>query len=202
MAADQRRRNHVIDEPVQDPSDGRGGGPAGDLLRRALAAGATAAAVLRPDEVVTAEWVRWKCLYGCPVSGRCLTCPPHSPTPEETRRLLDGYESILVLRFDIRPERSEWLKSAPWVLDTALRLEQELFLLGHHKVFAIAGGRSCELDAACGSPETCTSRERLRPGLAGCGIDVFSTSANAGWPLRVVATEGEPYHRYALLLVE
>ena len=37
---------------------------------------------------------------------------------------------------------------------------------------------------------------------AGCGIDVFATSANAGWPLRVVAAEGEPYHRYALLLVE
>ena len=136
------------------------------------------------------------------MAGRCLTCPPHSPTPEETRRLVDGYETILFLRFDVRPERSEWLKSAPWVLETALRLERELFLLGHHKVFAIAGGRACDLGEACGSPETCASRERLRPGLAGCGIDVFSTSANAGWPLRVVAAEGEPYHRYALLLVE
>ena len=27
-------------------------------------------------------------------------------------------------------------------------------------------------------------------------------SANAGLPLRVVAAEGEPYHRNALLLVE
>ena len=51
-------------------------------------------------------------------------------------------------------------------------------------------------------PETCGSREGLRPGLAGCGIDVFTTSANAGWPLEVVAAEGEPYHRYALILVE
>ena len=88
------------------------------------------------------------------------------------------------------------------MLATALRLERELFLAGHHKVFAIAGGRSCDLDEACGSPETCGSRERLRPGLAGCGIDVFTTSANAGWPLEVVAAEGEPYHRYALILVE
>ncbi len=109
---------------------------------------------------------------------------------------------MLLLRFDVRPERSEWLKSAPWVLAAALRLERELFLAGHHKVFAIAGGRSCDLDEACGSPETCGSREGLRPGLAGCGIDVFTTSANAGWPLEVVAAEGEPYHRYALILVE
>ena len=172
-----------------------------DLVRGALAAGASAAAVLEPDQVVTAEWVRWKCLYGCPVTGRCLTCPPHSPTPQQTRGLLDEYAVVLLLRFDVQPERSEWLKSAPWVLRTALRLEQELFLDGHHKVFAIAGGRSCDLDEACGSPATCPSREGSRPGLAGCGIDVFSTSASAGWPLEVVAAEGEPYHRYALLLV-
>ena len=173
-----------------------------DLVRRALAAGATAAAVLRPQQVATAEWVRWKCLYGCDTAGRCLTCPPHSPSPQETRLLLEGYGAVLLIRFDIRPERSEWLKSSARVLEAALRLERELFLLGHHKVFAIAGGRACDLDAACGSPETCASRERLRPGLAGCGIDVFTTSENAGWPLRVVAAEGEPYHRYALLLVE
>jgi predicted metal-binding protein len=173
-----------------------------DLVSRALAAGASAVAVLRPDQVVTAEWVRWKCLYGCDVAGRCLTCPPHSPSPDETRRLLDENATVLLLRFDVRPERSEWLKSAPWVLATALRLERDIFLAGHHKVFAIAGGRSCDLAEACGSPETCGNREGLRPGLAGCGIDVFTTSANAGWPLEVVAAEGEPYHRYALILVE
>jgi predicted metal-binding protein len=173
-----------------------------DLVSHALAAGASAAAVVHPEQAVTAEWVRWKCLYGCDVAGRCLTCPPHSPTPAETRRLLDEYQTILVLRFDVRPEREEWLRSAPWVLATALRLERELFLVGFHKVFAIAGGRPCRLDEACGAPGTFGSREQLRPGLAGCGIDVFTTSANAGWPLEVVAAEGEPYHRYALILVE
>ena len=138
-----------------------------ELVERALAAGASAAAALRPDQVATAEWVRWKCLYGCPVAGRCLTCPPHSPTPQETRRLLDEYRTVLLLRFDVHPDRAEWLKSAPWVLKTALALEQELFLAGHHKAFAIAGGRSCDLDEACGAPETCDSRERLRPGPRG-----------------------------------
>ena len=128
---------------------------AADLTTRALAAGASAAAVLAPGQVVTAEWVRWKCLYGCDVAGRCLTCPPHSPTPGETRRLLGEYEVVLLLRFDVRPERSEWLKSASWVLRTALRLERELFLAGRHKAFAIAGGRPCSLDTACGTPEAC-----------------------------------------------
>ena len=172
-----------------------------DLRRRALAAGASDALVVAPGQVVTAEWVRMKCLYGC-TPGRCLTCPPHSPTPTQTRRLLDEYTTILLLRFDVHPERTEWEASAVWVLETALRLERELFLEGHYKVFAIAGGRPCDLEEACGAPQTCAGREGLRPGPVGCGIDVFTTSANAGWPLGVVHGRGEPYHRFALILVE
>ena len=125
-----------------------------DLVDRGLAAGAGAAALLRPEQVVTAEWVRWKCLYGCAVAGRCLTCPPHSPTPEQTRRLLDEYETILLLRFDVLPDAAEWTRPAAWVLERVLRLERELFLGGRHKAFAIVGGRSCDLEEACGSPET------------------------------------------------
>jgi predicted metal-binding protein len=172
------------------------------LTDRGLKAGAAAAAVIGPDEVVTAEWVRWKCLYGCPQAGRCVTCPPQSPTPDQTRRLLAGYETVLFLRFDVRPGVAEWARPAAWVLERVLWLERELFLAGHHKAFAIVGGRSCDQEEVCGSPQTCTHRERLRPGPAGCGIDIFATSAAAGWPLQVVPTEWEPYHRYALVLVE
>ena len=171
-----------------------------DLLQRALAAGASDAVVVGPSVVVTAEWVRMKCLYGC-TPGGCLNCPPHSPSPEQTRRLLDEYETILLLRFDVDSTRTDWLASSVWVHDTALRLERELFLAGYYKAFAIAGGRPCDLEEDCGAPETCASREGLRPGPVACGIDVFTTSAKAGWPLAVVQAPGEPYHRYALILV-
>lgn len=185
-----------------------GGTPGGDrealhadLLARALAAGATDARVVGPSAVVTAEWVRMKCLWGC-TPGDCLNCPPYSPAPADTRRLLDEYDTILLLRFDVDSARMEWLESSRWVHDTALALERELFLQGHYKAFAIAGGRSCDLEHDCGAPETCGSREGLRPGPVACGIDVFATSANAGWPLGVVQAPGEPYHRYALVLVK
>ena len=52
---------------------------------------------MQPQDVVTAEWVRMKCQYGCGGYGRCLTCPPHSPTPRQTRRLLDEYETAYLL---------------------------------------------------------------------------------------------------------
>ena len=172
------------------------------LRARALALGASDAAVISADQVVTAEWVRMKCLYGGCDVGRCLTCPPHSPTPAQSRAFLDEYETILLLRFDVRPERFGWLRASRRVADVALGLERELFLAGHFKAFAIAGGRPCSLDEPCGRPEDCDSRAPLRPGPAGCGIDVFSTSRNAGWPLAVVRGPGDPYHRFALVLVE
>ena len=172
------------------------------LRARANALGASDAAVLAPHQVVTAEWVRMKCLYGGCHVGRCLTCPPHSPTPAQTRVLLDEYATILLLRFDVRPGSLEPLAASRWVADVALGLERELFLAGYYKAFAIAGGRPCSLEETSGRPEACDSRADFRPGPAGCGIDVFTTSRNAGWPLAVVRGPEEPYHRFAFVLVE
>ena len=172
-----------------------------DVCRRALALGADAAAMIAPAQVVTAEWVRAKCFWGGCSVDRCLTCPPHSPSPAQTRALLDGYETVLALRFDARPERGdEYLSVSRHTMEVALRLERELFLAGHYKAFALAGGRPCRREAACGTPERCDCRALVRPGPAGCGIDVFATSANAGWPLAVIRAPGEPYHRLALVL--
>jgi predicted metal-binding protein len=173
-----------------------------ELCARARALGASDAAVIGPQGVVTAEWVRMKCLYGGCKAGLCLTCPPHSPTPTQMRALLDEYQAILVLRFAIWPESTESLPAGRRVAAVALQLERELFLAGHVKAFSIAGGRPCSLDEHCGRPEACDCRGQLRPGPAGCGIDVFSTSANAGWPLSVVQHPGQPYHRFAFVLVE
>jgi predicted metal-binding protein len=181
-----------------------GQGPAwrDELRRRALGLGADAAAVIAPDQVVTAEWVRLKCLYGGCTVGRCLTCPPHSPAPAQMRAVLDEYEAVLALRFDAHPKRGDqYAALSHRAMDVALRLERELFLAGHHKAFAIAGGRPCARDEACGDPASCDCRELVRPGPAGCGIDVFTTSANAGWPLAVVRTPLDSYHRLSLVLV-
>lgn len=173
------------------------------LRARALELGASDAAVITPEEVVTAAWVRMKCLYGGCTSGRCLTCPPVSPGPEQTRRLLDEYETILLLRLDVPPAQAGgWLAWSRRKAEIALDLERDLFLGGCFKAFAIAGGRPCALEEACGRPHDCVCRELVRPGPAGCGIDVFTTSRNAGWPLTVVRGAADPYHLFALVLVE
>jgi len=181
--------------------DTPGGLPA--LRARALSLGASDAALLAGTAVVTAEWVRMKCLYGGCTTGRCLTCPPHSPEPARTRVLLDEYRTVVLLRLDVAPAQAgEWLSWSRRLAGIALDLERELFLAGRYRAFAIAGGRPCDLDEACGHPEACTARALVRPGPAGCGIDVFATAANAGWTLDVVRAADDPYHLFALVLVD
>jgi predicted metal-binding protein len=59
------------------------------LVKAARDAGAMAAKVINPSTVETADWVRWKCQFGCGGWGRSLVCPPHTPTPDQTRKMLD-----------------------------------------------------------------------------------------------------------------
>jgi hypothetical protein len=132
----------------------------------------------------------------------CLICPPDSLTPAQTRALPGEYETVLPLRCDVQPERAGWLRAGRRVVDVALGLGREPFLAGHHKAFAIAGGRPCDRDHSCGRPEDWDCRVSLRPGPAGCGIDVFTTAANARWPREVVHGPGDPYHRFALVPVD
>ncbi|MEW6106304.1 MAG: DUF2284 domain-containing protein, partial [Bacillota bacterium] len=67
------------------------------LCQLALEQGAKAARPISPSLVVTGEWVRLKCQYGCDGYNQCLTCPPHSPTPSTTRKVLDEYETIILV---------------------------------------------------------------------------------------------------------
>jgi len=51
-------------------------------VEQALAAGVDEAKVVPAGNVVTAEWVRLKCQFGCSGFGRRFCCPPRTPTPE------------------------------------------------------------------------------------------------------------------------
>jgi predicted metal-binding protein len=64
---------------------------------KALEMGLTGAKVIDPRSVVTAEWVRMKCQFGCTGFGMSLCCPPHTPAPEVTRKVIDSYTKAILL---------------------------------------------------------------------------------------------------------
>jgi len=64
----------------------------------ALKSGAKSAIVIDSKEVVTAVWVRLKCQFGCGGYNSSLVCPPYSPAPETTRKMLDEYNTAILFQ--------------------------------------------------------------------------------------------------------
>ncbi len=144
-----------------------------------------------PSDVVTAEWVRMKCQFGCGGYGMCLTCPPHSRTPRQTRWLLDEYKTAYLL----------WWGSDQPARDAIVNIEREVFLKGYWKALSLASG-PCGLCNPCPLELPCRHPYQARPAMEASGIDVFETAHRAGFPLEVLTSrEGTPNY-YTLLLVE
>lgn len=160
-----------------------------EFRKKAELLGARKSKIIRAGSVVTADWVRWKCRYGCDMFGTRLTCPPSSPGPEETRMLLDGYKYGLLLQAD---KCREIRRIIPL-------LEREIFLRGFYKAFALAAG-PCELCRSCAG--SCRHPGEARPAMEACGIDVFATAKRNGFHLEVLRTKAGKEDCYGLVLIE
>ena len=162
------------------------------LVAMAQDLGAVGAKVISPKTVVTGPWVRWKCQFGCGGFGTSLVCPPYTPTPAETREMLDAYERAVL--FEGSPD-------GPRPKEIAAALERELFLGGHYKAFGLGSG-PCRLCEACTFEEGCRHPREARPAMEACGIDVFATARRHGFTIDVVRTRDETRRFFGLALVE
>ena len=164
----------------------------GEAVRKqAVALGALHAKVISPRKVFTASWVRWKCRYGCDGFGSSRLCPPHSPTPDETRQVLDEYTHAILIHFDALTD----------VRGVIAQLERTAFLDGFYKAFGFACG-PCGLCPTCAFENGCRHAEQARPAMEACGIDVFRTAREAGFPIEVVTSRRARQNYYGLLLLE
>lgn len=169
-------------------------------LKKAERLGVSWTKAIHPRNVVTAEWVRLKCQYGCGCYGTCLTCPPFSPTPEYTKRALDCYSRAIVLIYELPPRSKERVLRRKMRTQIA-SLEREMFLDGYHKAFGMACG-PCNLCKSCDVTEPCRFEDLARPSMEACGIDVYATLANVGYKLQVVKSTSQTCHFCGLVLVD
>jgi predicted metal-binding protein len=170
----------------------------GDLSDAALCSLATARAgvkavkMISPAAVDTAAWVRLKCQYGCDGYHQCLVCPPFTPTPEQTRQVLNAYRRAILMHFEPQADTKK----------TVVELEREIFLRGAWKAFGLGAG-PCYLCTTCpAKPGKCRHPEQTRPAMEACGIDVFTTVRNAGFPIEVVRNTRQCPNYYGLVLVD
>jgi len=169
-------------------------------LDQAKKTGTSWSKIIDPEYVVTAEWVRLKCQYGCGMYGMCLTCPPYSPSPEYTRKMLKSYSSALIMVYDVPDDKKERTRRKKLRKDVA-NLEREMFLDGYYKAFGMACG-PCNLCRECTLAYPCKYEDFARPSMEACGIDVYSTLANVGYELKVVRSYDQACKFCSLVLIE
>jgi predicted metal-binding protein len=158
---------------------------------------------LDPADIVVAQWVRMKCLYGCPEYGRTATCPPNAPPVEDCRRFFEGYKRAAVFHFEKKVDRPEDRHAWSRKLDLALlKLEQEVFLAGHVKAFLLFFD-SCNMCLECsGSRASCKEPRLARPTADALAVDVFTTVRKLDYPIEVLSDYRQAMNRYAFLLVD
>ena len=170
--------------------------PLQKYVEKALEMGVDGAKVIDPGSVVTAEWVRMKCQFGCPGYGMSLCCPPRTPPPEVTRKVVDSYEKAILLHRRLKKEqRSKVLN------ETMARLEIEIFLDGYYKAWSMGSG-PCRLCKECDLTGPCKHGYEARPSMEACGIDVYKTARDNGFSIEVVRTHDEERNVFGLILVE
>ena len=157
----------------------------------AVRMGATDAKLIDPKNIVVKDWVRLKCQYGCGNYGKSLTCPPYSPTPEQTRKALKGYSHAILMRV---PDESTGIH------DMIAKLERHVFLHGYYSAFGLVAG-PCERCEKC-NLQHCTYPRLARPSLESSGIDVYATARKNGFHIEVLKTRRQKPTYFGLLLVQ
>jgi predicted metal-binding protein len=152
--------------------------------------GAISARLISPNDVRTGHWVRWKCRFGCGGYGSSLVCPPRSPEPAETRRMLDEYDTAVF--FQAPPGESKHI---------AVALEREVFLSGYYKAFGLGAG-PCDLCKTCAFDKGCRHPDDTRPAMEACGIDVFATARRHGFSIDVVRDYDDPQRYFGMVLIK
>ena len=160
------------------------------LIDAAVRLGAKSARAIGADTVETGAWVRWKCRYGCGGYDSSLMCPPHTPTPDETAAMLNGYKRAVL--FEAPPGQAKRI---------AAKLERELFLAGYYKALGLGAG-PCMLCETCAFEDGCRKPYEARPAMEACGIDVFATVRKHGFTVDVVRDHCGAQHYFGLVLVE
>jgi predicted metal-binding protein len=156
--------------------------------------------VIDPHSVAIAEWVRLKCQFGCPGFGRSHCCPPNTPTPEVTQKVVDSYQKAILLHRCI-PHGTPRREETKQFNQVVMRLEIDIFLEGYYKAWSMTSG-PCRLCKECDLSNPCKHGYQARPSMEACGVDVYKTARENGFPIQVVKTHEEGQNIFGLILVE
>ncbi len=162
------------------------------LKDRACELGAADSKVIDVKTIKTAAWVRYKCQFGCSGFGDTLTCPPNSPRPDQTQKILDSFHKAILVH---------WHDRHADISDIVAEIEKEAFLAGYYKALGMGAG-PCRLCDRCNLKGECRHPEDARPSMEACGIDVFSTARNNGYKIDTVGSMNCKANYFGIVLIK
>jgi predicted metal-binding protein len=165
----------------------------------ALRSGVAEAKVIETGSVVTAPWVRLKCLFSCPGGGKSHCCPPQTPAADETRAILDSYSKAILFHLAVPAFGEEHQR----LQEILVKMEGDMFKDGYYKAFVLLAG-PCLLCKECASIQgvPCRLKTKARPSMEACGIDVFQTVRNNDFSIQTLREKTEKANIFCLMLVD
>ena len=158
---------------------------------------------IEPGGIVVAQWVRAKCVFGCPEHGRVATCPPNVPSVSECGDLFSEYSEIALLHLagtvDRPEDRHAWTRK---INARLVKLERAVFLAGYHKALVLFIDPCNFCDECVPQRTDCKIPQNARPSPEALAVDVFSTARNCGYDIHVLKEYSESMNRFGMLLVE
>ena len=158
---------------------------------------------IKSADIVVRQWVRMKCMFGCPGYGQNACCPPQVPDVAQCRQFFDEYESAVIFHFEKTVkdphDRHDWSKK---VNQKLVKLEREVFIAGYPKAFLLFMDSCCFCDDCTAVREKCRHPQSARPAPEAMAVDVFATVQPQGYPIEVLSDYSQPMNRYAFLMIE
>lgn len=155
-----------------------------------------------PRQIVVAQWVRMKCMFGCGEYGRSGACPPNTPSVEACERFFKEYADAVILHFEGRMKRPEDRHAWSAKINAKLvKLERAVFLAGFERVFLLFMDSCCFCRECTGQRETCEQPRMARPAPEAMAVDVYSTVRRFGYEIDVRTDTRQKMDRYAFLMV-
>ena len=147
------------------------------------------------SKIVVKDWTLLKCQFGCDSYSKNWACPPSGDGPEVLRKALKDYRNALLVVGSTKnvAEQKRFMKDV-------LAFEKELFLANFYKAFALMPG-PCPICKTCTRPKPCRYPHRMRPEMAGMGVDLFATLKKLGIGMKVL-TKPQEFKTYAIILLE
>jgi predicted metal-binding protein len=155
------------------------------------------------DDIIVGQWVRLKCMFGCPSYNEKASCPPNTPSVEECRSFFREYSHGIIIHIPgklANPEqRGKWCLA---INNKLVKAEREIFLLGNRKTFALFMDECNICEDCAGVRGECREKKLSRPSVEAMSVDVYETARRQGYPIEVLKDYADTMNRYAILLVE